>query len=198
MKNILSKFWSYLRRKNCTPSFQSVIFGFLRFIEGFSKIVKPMTKLSQNSVKFDWGEKEEAAFQTLKQKLCSAPILALPKGSENFMVYYDASHKWLDAMLMQKERKEFNMRHRRWLELLSNYDCEIRYHPEKANVVADALSRKERLKPLRVRALVMTVGLNLPVEILKAQSEARKEENYGTEDLCGIIKKLESRTDEAL
>ncbi|GKF77114.1 putative reverse transcriptase domain-containing protein [Tanacetum coccineum] len=63
-----------------------------------------MTKLTQKSVKFDWGEKEEAAFQTLKQKLCSAQILALRKGSENFIVYYDASHKGLSAMLMQKER----------------------------------------------------------------------------------------------
>ncbi|GKA50258.1 putative reverse transcriptase domain-containing protein [Tanacetum coccineum] len=178
-----------------------------RFIEGFSKIAKPMTKLTQKSVKFDWGEKEEAAFQTLKQKLCSAPILALPEGSENFVVYCDASHKGLGVVLMQKERviayasrqlkiheknytthdlelgavvfalkmwrhylygtkcfvfidhkslqhildqKELNMRQRRWLELLSDYDCEIRYHPGKANVVADALSLKERIKPLRM------------------------------------------------
>ncbi|GJS08353.1 putative reverse transcriptase domain-containing protein [Tanacetum coccineum] len=71
-----------------------------RFIEGFSKIAKPMTKLTQKSVKFNWGEKEETAFQTLKQKLCSAPILALPKGSENFVVYCDAPHKGLGAMLM--------------------------------------------------------------------------------------------------
>ncbi|GJR71306.1 putative reverse transcriptase domain-containing protein [Tanacetum coccineum] len=75
-----------------------------RFIEGFSKIAKPMTKLTQKSVKFNWGEKEEIAFQTLKQKLCSAPILALPKGSENFVVYCDASHKGLGAVLMQKEK----------------------------------------------------------------------------------------------
>ncbi|GJU23300.1 putative reverse transcriptase domain-containing protein [Tanacetum coccineum] len=90
------------------------------------------------------------------------------------------------------------MRQRRWLELLSDYDCEIRYNPGKANVVADALSRKERLKPLRVRALVMMISLNLPVQILEAQVEARKEENYGTEDLCGMIKKLESRADGTL
>nr|GEZ32659.1 putative reverse transcriptase domain-containing protein [Tanacetum cinerariifolium] len=63
-----------------------------------------MTKLTQKSVKFDWGEKEEAAFQTLKQKLCSEPILALPEGSENFVVYYDAFHKGLGVVLMQKER----------------------------------------------------------------------------------------------
>ncbi|GJZ63696.1 putative reverse transcriptase domain-containing protein [Tanacetum coccineum] len=75
-----------------------------RFIEGFSKIAKPMTKLTQKNVKFDWGEKEEAAFQLIKQKLCSAPILALPKGSENFIVYCDASHKGLGAVLMQNEK----------------------------------------------------------------------------------------------
>ncbi|GKB24808.1 hypothetical protein Tco_0864209, partial [Tanacetum coccineum] len=90
------------------------------------------------------------------------------------------------------------MRQRRWLELLSDYDCEIRYHPGKANVVADALSRKERIKPLRVRALVMMIGLNLLVQILDAQVEARKEENFGTEDLCGMIKKLEQRIDGTL
>ncbi|GJZ51307.1 retrovirus-related pol polyprotein from transposon 17.6 [Tanacetum coccineum] len=74
-----------------------------RFIKVFSKITKPMTKLNQKSVKFNWGEKEEAAFQILKQKLCSAPILALAEGSESFMVYCDASHKGLGAVLMQKE-----------------------------------------------------------------------------------------------
>nr|GEU47522.1 hypothetical protein [Tanacetum cinerariifolium] len=165
------------------------------------------------------GKKEEAAHQKLKQKLCSAPILALPEGSENFMVYCDASHKGLGTVLMQKERviayashqlkvheknytthdfelgavvsEELNMREHKWLELLSDYNCEIRYHPGKADVVADALSLKEGIMPLRVQALVMTVGLNLPVEIMKAQNEARKEENYGTKDLGGIIKKLE-------
>ncbi|GKC50582.1 putative reverse transcriptase domain-containing protein [Tanacetum coccineum] len=214
-----------------------------------------MTKLTQKSVKFDWGDKAEAAFQLLKQKLCSAPILALPEGSENFVVYCDASHKGLGTVLMQREKviayasrqlkvheknytthdlelgavvfalkmwrhylygtkcvvftdhkslqhildqKELNMRQRRWLELLSDYDCEIRYHPGKANVVADALSRKERSKPLRVRALVMTIGLNLPKQILSAQSEARKEENFINEDLHGMINKLEPRADKML
>ncbi|GJR31930.1 putative reverse transcriptase domain-containing protein [Tanacetum coccineum] len=76
-----------------------------RFIEGFLKIVRPMTKLTQKSVKFDWGEKAEAAFQLLKQKLCSAPILALLEESENFVVYCDASHKGLGAVLMQRRRK---------------------------------------------------------------------------------------------
>ncbi|GJW59049.1 putative reverse transcriptase domain-containing protein [Tanacetum coccineum] len=71
---------------------------------GVLKITKPMTKLTQKSVKFNWGKKEETAFQRLKQKLCSAPILALPEGSENFVVYCDASHKGLGAVLMQKEK----------------------------------------------------------------------------------------------
>ncbi|GJZ08685.1 putative reverse transcriptase domain-containing protein [Tanacetum coccineum] len=65
-------------------------------------------------------------------------------------------------------------------------------------MVADALSRKERIKPLRVRALVMTIGLNLPVQILDAQVEAQKEENLRTEDLCGMIKKLELHANETL
>ncbi|GKD30778.1 hypothetical protein Tco_1241556 [Tanacetum coccineum] len=78
------------------------------------------------------------------------------------------------------------MRQRRWLELLSDYDCEIRYHPGNANVVADALSRKERIKPLRVRALVMTIGLDLPKQILEAQTEARKPENLETEDVGDV------------
>ncbi|GKD41104.1 putative reverse transcriptase domain-containing protein [Tanacetum coccineum] len=177
-----------------------------------------MTKLTQKNVKFDGSEKANAAFQLLKQNLCSASILALPEDSENFVVYCDASRKGLGAILMQKEKviayasrqlkiheknytthqKELNMRQRRWLELLSDYDYEIRYHPGKANVVADALSQKECNKPLRVRALVLTTGLNLPVQILNAQVEARKEENFGTKDLCGMIKKLEQRANGTL
>ncbi|GJT38251.1 putative reverse transcriptase domain-containing protein [Tanacetum coccineum] len=182
-----------------------------RFIEGFSKIAKSMTKLTQKGVKFDWGDKQEASFQLLKQKLCNAPILALPEGSEDFIAYCDASKKGLGAVLMQREKvisyasrqlkiheknytthdlelgaNELNMRQRRWLELLSDYDSEIRYHPGKANVVADALSRKER-EPLRVRALVITIGLDLPRKILKAQTEARKSENIKKEDVGGIL-----------
>nr|GFC34305.1 putative reverse transcriptase domain-containing protein [Tanacetum cinerariifolium] len=158
-----------------------------RFIKGLSNIAKTMTKLTQKKIKFEWGDKQEAAFQLLKQKLCSAPILALPEGSEDFIVYCDASNKGLDAVLMQREKKELNMGQRRWLELLSDYDCDIHYHPGKANVVVDTLSRKEQEPPLRVRALVMTIGLDLPKQILKAQTEARKPENIKKEDVGGML-----------
>nr|GFA61415.1 hypothetical protein [Tanacetum cinerariifolium] len=177
-----------------------------RFIEGFLKIAKPMTKLTQKKIKFEWGDKQEAVFQLLKQKLCSAPILVLPDGSEDFIAYCDASIKGLGIVLMQRDKrhylygtkcmvftdhkslqhilnqKDLNMRQHRWLELLSYYDCEIRFHPGKANVVADALSRKER-EPLRVQALVMTIGLDLPKQILNAQTKARKLENIKKKDV---------------
>nr|GEZ60297.1 putative reverse transcriptase domain-containing protein [Tanacetum cinerariifolium] len=93
-------------------------------------------------------------------------------------------HKSLQHIL---DQKELNMRQRRWLELLSDYDCDIHYHLGKANVVADALSRKEREPPLRVRALVMTIGLDLPRQILNAQTEEGKSENIKKEDVGGML-----------
>ncbi|GJV47530.1 putative reverse transcriptase domain-containing protein [Tanacetum coccineum] len=101
-------------------------------------------------------------------------------------------HKSLRHIL---DQKELNMRQRHWLELLTDYDCEIRYHPGKANVVADALSRKERIKPLRVRSLVMTLHPRLPSQILQAQNEALKEENLKAENLRGMDKAFEIRSD---
>ncbi|GJZ23564.1 putative reverse transcriptase domain-containing protein [Tanacetum coccineum] len=97
------KDWASRKTTTDVCQFLGLAGYYRRFIETFSKIAKPMTKLTQKNVKFDWSEKAEAAFQMLKQKLCSAPILSLPEGSENFMVYYDASRKGLGADLMQRE-----------------------------------------------------------------------------------------------
>nr|GEX09753.1 reverse transcriptase domain-containing protein [Tanacetum cinerariifolium] len=229
--------------------FQVMSFGLTNapavFMDLMNWIAKSMTKLTQKKVKFDWGDKQEATFQIIKQKLCSAPILALPEGSEDFVVYCDASIKGVGAVLMKREKviaygswqlkvheknytthdmelgavvfalkiwrhylyrtkctvftdhkslqhildqKELNMRQCRWLELLSDYDCEIRYYPGKANVVADALSWKERIKPLWVRTLVMTIGLDLPRQILEARMEAMKLKNLKSEDVGGSDK----------
>nr|GEX43834.1 retrotransposon protein, putative, Ty3-gypsy subclass [Tanacetum cinerariifolium] len=146
-----------------------------RFIEGFLLISKPLSKLTQKNKKYEWGMEEKEAFQTLKQKLCSAPILALPEGTKNFIYILD--------------QKELNMRQRRWIELLSDYDCEIRYHPGKGNVVADVLSQKDK-EPLRVRSLVMTIHTNLPEKILEAQIEVMKEENVKAENLGRLLKPI--------
>ncbi|GJS09539.1 putative reverse transcriptase domain-containing protein [Tanacetum coccineum] len=164
-------------------------------------IAKPLAILAQKCKTFDWGEEQVLAFQTLKDKLCNVPVIALLDGPKDFVVYCDASRIGLDCVLMQRgkvmaygsrqlkihvknytthdlelgavvfapkiwrhylygtksviytdhkslqhifSQKELNMRQRRWIELFSDYDYEIRYHPGKANVVADALSRKER------------------------------------------------------
>ncbi|GJU23744.1 putative reverse transcriptase domain-containing protein [Tanacetum coccineum] len=216
------------------------------------KIGTSPTTPTEKNKSYIWGEEQESAFQLLKQKLCEAPILALPEGNDNFVVYCDASLQGLGAVLMQREKviayasrqlkpheenytthdlelgavifalkiwrhylygtkctvftdhkslqhilrqKELNMRQRRWLELLADYDCEICYHPGKANVVADALSRKKRIKPLRVRALILTVHPKLPSQILEAQNEALKEENVKNENLRGMDKSFEIRPD---
>nr|GFB49919.1 putative reverse transcriptase domain-containing protein [Tanacetum cinerariifolium] len=212
---------------------------------------KPLTKLTQKGKPFIWGNDEEKAFQTLKQKLCSAPILSLLEGSKDFVVYYDASLRGFGAVLMQRKKviayasrqlrkneenytthdlelgaivfalrlwrhylyctkctiytnhkslqyildqKELNMRQRRWIELLSDYDCEIRYHLGKANVVADALSRKDK-ESIRVRALVVTVHNNLPEQIRNAQAKSCDKENIGAEGFVGKGEPFEVRAD---
>ncbi|GKF05310.1 putative reverse transcriptase domain-containing protein [Tanacetum coccineum] len=199
------KYWASPKSPTEIRQFLGLAGYYQRFIKGFSKIAKPMTKLTQKKVTFVWGDKQEATFQLLKQKLCSAPIIALPEGSEDFIVYCDASIKGLGDVLMKREKVIAYASHqlkiheknyttndlklgavvfalkiwRHYLygtkcKLLSDYDCEIRYHSGKANVVIDALSRKERIKPLIVRALVMTIGLDLPKQILNAQTESMK------------------------
>nr|GEW10170.1 putative reverse transcriptase domain-containing protein [Tanacetum cinerariifolium] len=193
-----------------------------RFIKDFSKNAKSLIELTQKNKKYIWGEDQETAFQLLKRKLYKAPILALPEGNDDFVVYCNASHQVLGAVLMQREKviayasrqlkpneenytthdlelgavKELNMRQCRWLEFLADYDCEIRYLPRKANIMADALSRKERIKPLRARSLVMTIHPKLPSQILKAQTKAIKEENIKAENLRGMDKTFEICPDE--
>nr|GEY74393.1 putative reverse transcriptase domain-containing protein [Tanacetum cinerariifolium] len=181
----------------------------------------------------------------------TTPILSLPEGSEDFVVYYDTSLKGFGAILMQREKvivyasrqlrkieenytthdlelgavifalrlwrhylydtkcmvytdhkslqyildqKELNIRQHRWIELLSDYDCVIRYHPGKANVVADALSRKDK-ELIRVHALVETVHNNLHEQIRSAQVEACKEENIGAERSIGEGEPFKVRSD---
>ncbi|GKB11426.1 putative reverse transcriptase domain-containing protein [Tanacetum coccineum] len=150
-----------------------------KFIEGFLEIAKSMTKLTQKGVKFDWGDKQEAAFQLIKQKLCSAPILTLPEGNKDFVVYCDASHKGLGDVLMQREKS-----------CLVITDVRFIITRGKANVVASTLSRKERIKLLRVRTLVMTIGLDLPKQILNAQTEARNQRTSRTKMLGELVAML--------
>ncbi|GJX26929.1 putative reverse transcriptase domain-containing protein [Tanacetum coccineum] len=109
------------------------------------------------------------------------------------VIYTD--HKSLQHIF---DQKELNMRQRRWIELFSDYECEIRYHPGKANVVADALSRKERLKPRRVRAMAMTVQIGMRERIQVAQSEALRQENILMENLHGLDQQMEKKEGESL
>ncbi|GJS04891.1 putative reverse transcriptase domain-containing protein [Tanacetum coccineum] len=133
----------------------------LRLILELLKKEELYAKFSKCDFWLSKGEKEETAFQTLNQKLCSAPILALPEGSENFIVYCDASHKGLGAVLMQKEK------------VIAYASRQLKIHEKNYT----------------------THDLELGAMILNAQVEARKEENYGIEDLCGMIKNLEPRVD---
>ncbi|GJU64929.1 putative reverse transcriptase domain-containing protein [Tanacetum coccineum] len=169
---------------------QGLVGYYRRFIEGFSKIAKPMTKLTQKKVKFEWGDKQETAFQLLKQKLCSAPILTLPEGSKDFIIYCDASIKGLGVVLMQKEKcfsktletnfvREPSVRCSRITRVYNTFlikrNCNM----------GCSLGRNEATIK-RVRALVMTIGLNLPKQILDAQTEAQKLENIKNEDVGGM------------
>ncbi|KAD2394393.1 hypothetical protein E3N88_41370 [Mikania micrantha] len=246
------KNWDTPRTPTEIRSFLGLVGYYRRFISNFSKIALSLTKLTQKSEPFVWEQKQEDAFQTLKQKLCNAPILSLPEGCDDFVVYCDASHQGLGCVLMQRgkviayasrqlkvheknytthdlelgavifalkiwrhylygtkctiftdhkslqhifDQKELNMRQRRWVELLNDYDCVIKYHPGKANVVADALSRKERVKPLRVRAMGMTVQTSLQDRIIQAQQESVDRGNLKKELDCGAEKHLETKSD---
>ncbi|WMV37363.1 hypothetical protein MTR67_030748, partial [Solanum verrucosum] len=119
-------------------SFLGLAGYYRRFVKGFSSIASLLTKLTQKTVKFQWSEACEKSFQELKKRLITTPVLTLPEDTQGFVVYCDASRVGLGCVLMQNE---LNLRQRRWLELLKNYDLSILYHPGKANVVADSLSR---------------------------------------------------------
>ncbi|GKB86421.1 putative reverse transcriptase domain-containing protein [Tanacetum coccineum] len=187
-------------------------------------IAKPPTSLTQKNQKHEWGEKQEKAFHILKDSLCNDPILLLTDGIEDFGGCYGASNRGLRCVLMQRGRrgvitstvrkvsstritkafkhifnqKELNMRQRRWIELFSDYECEIRYHPGKANVVADALSRKEWVKPRRVRVIDMIIQSGVGGMIQAAQSEAIKQENVLAKSLHGLDQQMERKEDESL
>nr|GEX62904.1 putative reverse transcriptase domain-containing protein [Tanacetum cinerariifolium] len=205
--------------------------------------------------KYEWAREQEEAFQNLNENLCNAPILSLPDGPEDLVVYHDTSNQGLGYVLMQRgnviayasrqlkirkknyttldlefravvfalktwrhylyekksvfytdhkslqhifDQKELNMRQQRWMELFSDFDSEIHYHMRKANVVADALSRKERVKPRRVRAMAMTIQSGVKRKILAAQSEVLKEENVPEERLHGLDQQMEWKEDESL
>nr|GFA30651.1 putative reverse transcriptase domain-containing protein [Tanacetum cinerariifolium] len=131
----------------------------------FSKIAKHMTKLTQKKVKFEWGDKQEAAFQLLKQKLCSVPILALPEGSKDFIVYCDASNKGLGAVLMQREK------------VISYASRQLKVH-EKNYTTHDL--------ELRVVVFALKIWRHY-LQILNAQTEARKPKNIKEEDVGGML-----------
>ncbi|GKG14548.1 putative reverse transcriptase domain-containing protein, partial [Tanacetum coccineum] len=100
-KIVAIKNWAAPTTPTEVRQFHGLAGYYRRFIEGFSLISKPLTKLTQKDKKYEWGKEEKEAFQTLKQKLCSAPILALPEGTEDFVVYCDAPLKGFRAVLMQ-------------------------------------------------------------------------------------------------
>ncbi|XP_048131619.1 uncharacterized protein LOC125314168 [Rhodamnia argentea] len=131
-------------------SFLGLVGYYRRFVEKFSAIASPMTKLLKKDVKYEWIDKCERIFQELKHKLTTAPVLTILSGPGGFEIYSDTSLRGLGCVLMQHGRKELNMRQCRWIELFKDYDCEILYHLGKANRVANALSRKSAIAQLRM------------------------------------------------
>ncbi|KAL0405467.1 UNVERIFIED_CONTAM: Retrovirus-related Pol polyprotein from transposon [Sesamum latifolium] len=160
--------WEPPKNVSEVRSFLGLAGYYRRFIKDFSVIAKPLTNFLKKNAPFHWNDRCAQSFEELKKRLTSAPILALPSGDGGYVVYTDASRQGLGCVLMQHGKviayasrqlrlhemnypthdlelaaiKELNLRQRRWIELLKDYDCTIDYHPRKANIVADALSRK--------------------------------------------------------
>ncbi|KAI3795203.1 hypothetical protein L1987_37852 [Smallanthus sonchifolius] len=233
------KEWNVPKTPTEIRSFLGLAGYYRRFIQDFSRIALPLTKLTRKEVKYEWGQTQNNAFEELKARLIQAPVLTLPEGNEDLVVYSDASGQGLGCVLMQRgkviayasrqlkihevnypthdlesaaivfalkiwrhylygvkctiysdhkslkyffEQKELNMRQRRWLELLKDYECEILYHPSKANVVDDALSRKEESTPIRIKAYQLIITPDLMSEISKAQYEALSERNINRKE----------------
>ncbi|KAA3481547.1 DNA/RNA polymerases superfamily protein [Gossypium australe] len=159
--------WKLPKSVSKIRSFLGLAGYYRRFVEGFSLIVVPLTKLLRKGIPFVWTDKQQESFEKLKKILTEAPVLIQHEAGKEFVVYCDASHTGLGCVLMQEGKviayasrqlrphevnypthdlelaaKELNLRQRRWIELLKDYDCSIEYHLSKANVVADALSHK--------------------------------------------------------
>ncbi|KAJ9561902.1 hypothetical protein OSB04_007062 [Centaurea solstitialis] len=239
--------WEQPKNSSEVRSFLGLVGYYRRFIRDFSKIAMPLTSLTRKNVKFEWTEAQDKAFQTLKDCLTNAPILALPEGSEDFVVYSDASLLGLRCVLMQRgkviayasrqlkeyekkypthdlelaavvfalklwrhylygmkcqlytdhkslkylfDQQTLNMRQQRAMELIKDYDCDILYHPGKANVVADALSRKTYARLLCYVITHISVKPNLFDDIRKWQIEALKSENIKAERMVGYVNSL--------
>ncbi|GJW37980.1 putative reverse transcriptase domain-containing protein [Tanacetum coccineum] len=194
----------------CTGGTRRNMKNILRFIEGFSKIAKSMTKLTQKGVKFDWGDKEKAAFQLIKQKLCSAPILALLEGSEDFVVYCDASHKGLGVVLMQREKigsvcsKNLETLFVRNQVYSVHRSQEFTTHFVQKELNMRQRCRLELLSDYDCEICYHSRKANVMADALSSQIEVQKPENLKKEDIRGIIKKdiakekLEPCTDRTL
>ena len=242
------KKWEAPKSPSEIRSFLGLAGYYRRFIENFSKIALPLTRLTKKAVKFNWGPEQQAAFDELRARLCDAPVLTLPDGVDDMVVYCDASLHGLGAVLMQRgkviayasrqlkphernypthdlelgavvfalkiwrhylygvkciiytdhkslkylfDQRDLNMRQIRWLDIVKDYDCEIHYHPGKANVVADALSRKQPVEPIRGKCLRLTVVSSLLDMIREAQVTATQEGHMKREKIVNEYPRME-------